>query len=132
MEERFERGVRWTSVICLVAAALVIPLGFLGFAASPGIVVALLALAGGTVYADQYGGIDRDELRWLWLGPLLGAAVVAVGVTMDASPGELQSLGGIVGLVGVFNLLLRPVYHLLLYVLTRTIRLGREQQDDSR
>lgn len=130
MDERLERVILWVSAICVLAAGLIVPLGFLGISATLGVVILMLALAGGLVYArDAIHGYDR-YLAWLWVGPAVAAAIAVVGVGIDASPGELQSLGGVVGLVGVFNLLLRPVYELLYYLVTVTRRLGRNRQND--
>jgi hypothetical protein len=44
----------------------------------------------------------------LWTGPTIAAAVCLV--FLGASPAELQALGGLVGLVGMANYFLRPVY----------------------
>lgn len=52
------------------------------------------------------------ELGWyaarLWVGALVAA--VATAAVRGASPTELQAIGGIVGLAGVGNHVLRPVY----------------------
>jgi hypothetical protein len=111
MEERFQRRVLSVTVSLLVAAALVIPVGFVGL--SPGVLVTLLLFAiGGALY------VGRDTLREyglpdvLWVGAVIGGLVMLVGTLIDASPGELQTLGGLVGLVGVANSLLRPIYEL--------------------
>jgi hypothetical protein len=44
----------------------------------------------------------------LWLGPVV--AIVVCLLAFGATPSELQSLGGLVGLAGMVNYFLRPVY----------------------
>lgn len=114
----YEETFRLT-VVLLVTSALVIGAGFAGLGGSVLLVVATLALAGG-LYAV------RDRLRTapevamhdigyyadaLWMSAVVAAAVFVVG--LSASPGELRALGGLVGLVGMANYFLRPLYRLL-------------------
>ncbi|MFB6074952.1 MAG: hypothetical protein ABEJ89_08070 [Haloarculaceae archaeon] len=66
-------------------------------------------------------GIAVDAyLRDLWAVPLLAALTVLVG--LGSSPSELQALGGLLGLVGMANYFLRPIYFLLLRLATRVSR----------
>jgi hypothetical protein len=51
----------------------------------------------------------QRTLRDLWIAPALAATTTAVA--LGASPGELQSLGGVLGLVAMLNYFLRPVYY---------------------
>jgi 4-hydroxybenzoate polyprenyltransferase len=111
MEERFQRRVLSVTISLLVAAALVIPLGFVGL--TPGVLLTLLLFAiAGALF------VVRDRLREyglpdaLWVGAVIGGLVMLAGTLIDASPGELQTLGGLVGLLGVANSLLRPIYEL--------------------
>jgi len=131
MQDKYERWVVRLSAVVLLAAGLLIPLGFLGIGASPFLVVAFLGFA-----ALLYAGWQRAEgdfrayLAGLWLGPAVAAAVVVYGLSIAASPGELQALGGITGVVGVVNLLLRPVYRLVHYAVTGALRAGRAVGED--
>lgn len=61
--------------------------------------------------------------RDLWIGPLV-AAVVLVFVDPGASPGELQALGGLVGLIAMVNYFVRPIY---LYLFSLVRRLVMEE-----
>ena len=82
-----------------------------------------LALAGGFGFA---GGLlwwagDRlaaaptvvgYDLGWyasrLWVGAIVAGGVAALAVGF--SPSELQSIGGVVGILGLANHVLRPIY----------------------
>lgn len=118
MDRWREATVTRVTVICLAGGFALIGLGTAGLASSP-LVVALLLVASGALYALGRGlegsaveRVDRHRMHAdLWIGPLVGA-VVALG-WLHATPGELQALGGLVGLVGMANYFLRPVYHLL-------------------
>lgn len=55
----------------------------------------------------------------LWIGPVL-AVVTVLLIEPSATPGELQSLGGLLGFVGMLNYFLRPLY-LYLYDLVRRV-----------
>lgn len=72
-----------------------------------------------TVVGYDFGEHARDS----WIGSLLGVAVV-VG-TLGVPPVELQAFGGIVGLIGIVNYFLRPLY---LFVAEYIGRLGRKLQ----
>ena len=82
-----------------------------------------LGLAGGLVAASGLLWWARDhlaeaptvvgyDLGWygarLWTGVLVAAALA--GVARGLSPGELQAVGGGVGLLGATNHVLRPLY----------------------
>jgi hypothetical protein len=71
-----------------------------------------------------------ETLAWLWAGPLVAAGVMLVG--WGATPGELQSLGGVVGLVGMVNLLLRPVYHYTIAAARALNQIRREIKEERR
>ena len=107
------------TVVLLLASVLVIAPGLAGIGGSVMLVGGALAVAGGL-----YG--IRDRLRAapqvgthnlgyygdaLWMGGVVAAAVFLLGIS--ATPGELRALGGIVGLVGMANYFLRPLYRLL-------------------
>lgn len=58
--------------------------------------------------------------RDLWFGPGV-AAVVTIGY-LGSSPGELTALGGLVGLLGMVNYFLRPVYGAGIWMYRRVVR----------
>jgi len=122
------------TMLCLVAAGILLALGVAGIPASPALLLFLLALSAGLYYTrpdasvGQVLGIDVDGLlSTLWLAPALAA--VTIVFEPSASAAELQALGGLVGLVGMLNYFLRPVY-LLAYSLVETIqKLGGKSAD---
>ena len=92
--------------------------GTAGVAASPVLAVGLF------VAAALVGALGRrvtdtawtrfDSHRYvadLWVGFVVAGVVVLP--YLDASPGEVQALGGLVGLAGMANYFLRPVYYLV-------------------
>lgn len=121
--------LRASAILIVASVALGVP-GTLGVGASLALVVTYLA-AGAGLY------VARDELTdvptvaghdlgsygaVLWLVP-----VVAAGVTLlalDATPAEVQALGGLVGLVGMANYFLRPVYYAVAVLVEYAGRLG--------
>lgn len=130
MDEKIERGILRISAVFILAAAFIIPLGFLGMTATPPIVIGLIVLAVALYYVWQISEAYDMYLSGLWLGPAIATLVAIVGIIIGASPGEFQALGGITGFIGVFNLLLRPVYRLIHYVLSATAQIGREIQEE--
>jgi hypothetical protein len=119
-----EMTLRLTVVLLLTSVFVIVP-GFAGISGSLLLVVAALLVAGG-LYAvrDRLEAAPRvatHDLGYygeaLWMSGIVAAAVFVLG--LSATPGELRALGGIVGLVGMANYFLRPVYRLLL-VLFRT------------
>jgi len=118
-----ERSLRATAVLLVTSFVLIGP-SFAGIGGS-------LLLAAGFGGLALVLGFFREQLtglpvivghdfgpygKDLWLGVLLGAIVV--GLRPGATPGELQAIGGLAGLVGMVNYFLRPVY-LLSYALVR-------------
>ncbi len=110
-----ERAVRATFVL-LVASAGLLGAGLAGTTASLTLAAALLGV-GGALFAlrdrldagPAVAGRDPGAYgRLLWVGPVVAAAVCLA--FLGATPAELQSLGGLVGLVGMANYFLRPVY----------------------
>ncbi|MFB6087951.1 MAG: hypothetical protein ABEJ85_05470 [Haloarculaceae archaeon] len=117
--DRWRRGAVFrVTVVLLTAGFALIGLGAAGIESSLPVVIGLLVAAGclhGLARLLEGTAVERvDDARLhadLWLGPVVGAAVALVW--LDATAGELQALGGIVGLVGMVNYFLRPVFHLV-------------------
>ncbi|MEF8787128.1 MAG: hypothetical protein V5A45_14445 [Haloarculaceae archaeon] len=117
----YEEAFRLT-VVLLVASVLVIAPGIAGVGGSLLLVAGALLVAGGL-----YSVRDRLEMApkvlrhdlgrygtTLWLSGVVAAVVFLLG--LSATPGELLALGGLVGLLGMVNYFLRPVYRLLAVV----------------
>jgi hypothetical protein len=108
------RSFRLTVV--LVAASLCLVLaGLAGVGSSVGLAGVLVLLAGLLSAArDRLSGpvvLGHDlgtHAAALWIAPL--AAAVTVVLFLGATPEELLTLGGVVGLAGMVNYFLRPVY----------------------
>lgn len=114
-----DRLLQATAVLLVASVALIAPsLAGLGTSLPLALVLAVVAgglfavrdrlASAGPVARIQVGGY----LHVAWLGPLVGAAVVLVAP--GASPGELQALGGLCGLLGMVNYFLRPIYALVI------------------
>ena len=130
MDEKYERLVLTVSGLCLFAAAVLILLGLAGLTPTPLLVVALVLFTAAVYAAIDLGDVRAWYLRRLWVGALVPTLVVLAGLLTRWSAGELQALGGIVGMVGVINLFLRPVYSLLYYLLTSVLRLAGDRQNE--
>lgn len=114
--------------ILLVASFLLIGPGLVGFGATIPLAAGLAVLAGGlwtvrdrlrtlpSVVGYDLGWYARDS----WLAAA-GAILVVLG-SLGAPTAELQALGGVVGLVGMVNYFLRPLYLLVARVLVRLVR----------
>ena len=115
------------TLVLLTGSFSLVAAGTAGVAASVLLVVGLVAL---TALLAAVGWLSREASRAsfdpgeflvdLWLGPALGAVLVLF--FLDATPGEVQALGGLLGLVAMANYFLRPVYHLLYGLATRIAR----------
>jgi len=115
MEQAIRRRTMQVTVVCLVAAGILLVLGVAGASASPVLVAALLAIAAGlyltrpSTSIGVVAGIDVDGLlSMLWVAPALAALPVLL--ELSATPEELQALGGLLGLAGMANYFLRPLY----------------------
>jgi hypothetical protein len=115
--------MRATAVL-ITASAVLVGVGTGGVGGSLPVALLLLGAATGAFAA-------RDALAELpvvfghdlgaygeaaWLAPVVAAGTVVVA--MDATAAELQAIGGLVGLAGMANYFLRPVYYAV-------FRLGR-------
>lgn len=113
------------TVVLLFTSVLVIVPSLAGLGGSVPLVVAALLVAGGLyTVREQLRALPRVATRdlgphaeALWMSGIVAAAVFVLG--LSATPDELRALGGIVGLTGMANYFLRPVYRLLV-VLYRT------------
>jgi len=124
MDEWVARTLRLT-IVCLAASALLIPPSLVGvgpsipFAVVLGVVSAACVAARDrlatlpTVIGYDLGRYGQD----LWLAAALAALVVILGPA--ESPTELRALGGVVGLVGMVNYFVRPIYLTVVSVVRR-------------
>ncbi len=126
METAIRTGTMQVTVLCLVAAGILLALGTAGVPASLPLLGLLVALSAGLYYtrpdvtAGRVLGVDVGSLlSTLWLAPALAA--LAVLLEPAASTEELRALGGVVGLAGMLNYFLRPVY-LLCYSLVEAVQ----------
>jgi hypothetical protein len=115
------------TLVLLAGGLPLIAAGAAGVAASATLVAGLLALAaalaviGTRVAGTAWARVDRRAfVADLWVGPLLAGLLLVLH--LDAHPGEVQALGGLVGLAGMLNYFLRPVYHLAYAFLSRARR----------
>jgi hypothetical protein len=118
------RSLRLTTV-CLTASGLLILPAVAGIGPSLPLAAVLVAVSAGcvavrerlaalpTVVGYQLGAYAQD----LWLAGGLAALVAIVGPA--ATPEELGALGGVLGLVGMVNYFLRPVYLAVLSLVLR-------------
>jgi len=134
METAIRTGTMQVTLLCLVASGTLLALGAAGIPASLALVAFLLVLSAGLYYTrpDAGGssllGIDIGRLlATLWLAPALSALPVLLEPT--ASPEELQALGGLVGLAGMVNYFLRPMY-LLAYSLVEAVQQRASRSTD--
>lgn len=119
-----EETFRMTVVLVAASLALIVP-GVGGIGGSLALSALLVVVAGllsvvalGVEDGPKVLGHDLGRYaKVLWVGALIAALVVVVA--RDATPGELQALGGLVGLLGMVNYFLRPVYRLGYALLSR-------------
>jgi hypothetical protein len=112
--------------VVLVAASLALIIAGAGGIGGSLALAALLVVVAGLLSVVALGVDDGPEVlghdlgryaKVLWVGALIAALLVVVA--RDATPGELQALGGLVGLLGMVNYFLRPVYRLAYALLSR-------------
>lgn len=125
----YEETLRLSVVLIGTSVVLILP-GVYGFGGSIELVGLLVGLGGGILVVRRRlrAGLDQIGHRWgyyaevLWLSPFVGGAIV--GLSLTATPGELQALGGVAGLVGMGNYFFRPIYRLgygLYTAVTKTV-----------
>jgi len=119
MLQAVDRAVAQLAALLLLAGLVLIGASLLGVAT--GTVLFAVLLAGTVALYLARDAIPRVERcpGWalsdlggdLWLAPLFAAS--AVIAAPDATPGELQSIGGLVGLVALVVYFLRPLVRLV-------------------
>lgn len=116
MQQTLRRVTTETTMALLVAGFVLIGAGRAGLSAEAPLVGALVVATTGayllrTAAPDPgvYAGHDVGQyLRDGWVA--LGVATVVALFLFGATPGELQTLGGLLGLGGMVNYFLRPAY----------------------
>jgi len=126
----YEETFRVTVVLLTASLALLVP-GFAGIGGSLALVLVLVVLgsalfAGREQLAAGPKAVGHDLGYYgqvLWAGPIVGALVVLIA--LDATTAELQALGGLVGLAGMVNYFLRPVYRAIHSIVSSVTETGR-------
>jgi hypothetical protein len=129
MDDWAVRSLRATGV-CLAASATLILPGVAGVGPSLPLAAALVAFSAACIAARQelasLPTVVEYELglsgQDLWLWGLGGAAVVVGGPATTAE--EVLALGGVVGLLGMANYFLRPLYLFVCSLLRRLVGAG--------
>lgn len=124
MDRWREATVLRLTLVLLTGGTCLIAAGLAGLGASVPLALALVVL-GGALYPLGRRVADTplariDPYRFapdLAFGPPIGGVVTLLW--LGASPGEVQALGGLIGLVGMANYFLRPVYQAGNYLLAR-------------
>ena len=123
MNQRLVALIREVTGVGFTAGLVLIGFGVLGLSASPPLAggVLVLGLAGPAVREPLRAQVDHavaaSYLASVPLAPLIAGGVMLV--FLGASPGELQTLGGVIGLLAVLNHMLRPLYAFAHYLLAR-------------
>lgn len=123
MNQRLVWRIRQGTAAGFVGGLLLIGFGLVGQVASLplALLLVVVGVVGLALRHHLYGLVNSDTLEaYLTAAP---AAPLIAGTIMGffngATPGELQTLGGIVGLLALLNHLLRPLYGLVYHLLTR-------------
>lgn len=128
MQRAFDQRAMEATAVLLVAGGLLIAASLVGVGGGLPLIAVLAALAAGLAAGKgrlpQPGwvlGHDFDQyVRDLWVGPAVAA--VATAVVVGASPAEVQTMGGLLGFIGMVNYFLRPVYHFAYSLAERVVR----------
>lgn len=129
--KRVRRLARRATGVCIVASVFLLAPAVAGEGAS---VLLTVALAGGGLLCvsvrsrlkelPTIGGFQLAHYAQdIWLSVFLAAALLVV--FPDATAGELQTLGGVTGFIGMVNYFVTPVY---LFVYSQVARLGGRQR----
>ena len=118
MERALDDAAAEFSALLLAAAFALIGASLLGLGGSL-LLAAVFALASVALFVLREPLADLASTSYLlartvedlWIGT--AAATMTVLVALGTTPGELQTLGGLVGLAGMLNYFLRPLYGLL-------------------
>ncbi|AWB28133.1 hypothetical protein [Halococcoides cellulosivorans] len=111
---RFERLSRQLTSVLFLAGLVLVALGVAGVSPSILLVGPLVGFGGVLLLVHELLGqrvptrVAKIHAATLWVGPVVAGAVVAARPAL--STGELQAVGGIVGLLGIGNYLVRPLY----------------------
>lgn len=117
MEEGYRRAVRQFTSVALLTSVILVGLGVAGFTPSLVFAAGAAGLAGVALAArERLVALAPHEAlavhaESLWIGPALAAGVLVI--YGDLTAGELQTVGALIGLAGMANYLLRPVYAVL-------------------
>jgi len=118
MDQRLTGAVFRLTVVLVTAGFCLVGAGAAGLSGSLVLVAVLFGL-GAIAYAlaPMAEGTEIDRLDTPGVVPVVWGGPVAAGVVilafLGASAGEVQALGGLLGLAGMVNYFLRPVYQLL-------------------
>lgn len=133
MRHWLAKATNEVTVILLLAGSSLIAGGVAGLGADLPLLVGLSVGAVATFalrwQVPDLGYVAGHEpsqyLRDVWVG-----FTIAVGLllaVLGATPGELQTVGGLVGLVGMANYFLRPVYFAVYSVVATVTDVGRPE-----
>lgn len=118
MERAIDDAVAEFSALLLAASFVLIGASLLGLGATLALAAVLILLTVGLFVTRKYLAEFVDEYYLIartvedcWIGTT--AAALTVLVALGATPGELQTLGGLIGLAGMLNYFVRPLYRLL-------------------
>lgn len=132
-EAAIRYGTMQATALLLIAGGLLIALGVAGVGASLPLVGGLVLLSIGLYLTrpdegriGRIAGVDVDAvLGALWLAVLVAA--VPLLLEPSATPEEVQALGGLLGLAGMANYFLRPVYLVVYDVVSSLVGGERER-----
>lgn len=116
MHQRLARRVRQLTGTGFLAGVLLIALGLAGQSGTTALGVGLLAVGAlAFSFRHHFAGLVSHPAADAYLRSIPPAPSLAGAVVLwfaGASAGELQTLGGVIGLLALVNHLLRPVYGL--------------------
>ncbi|MFB6128711.1 MAG: hypothetical protein ABEJ47_03005 [Halorhabdus sp.] len=126
MHQRLARRVRQLTGTGFLAGVLLIGLGLAGQSATMTLALGLVAVGAlALAFRHHVAGLVSHPAADAYLRSIPPAPLLAGAVALwfsGASPGELQTLGGVLGLLAIANHLLRPVYGLGYRLFARVFR----------